>query len=381
MNLRDAKKEANLLFESGISPMFQSKSGVGKSDMIHRLFQDIKSRDAAKGIRWGYGEVFLATKNPTALMGVPFKGEKVFDYPDGTKRTITVTDPAVPTWMISDEGLPANAYDRFFLFFDEYGQGDPDTKKPTAEVFLKKRLEHWHLPHGSITVGATNKGSRYGVTKDFDFCINRRALLEIMGDAKVWVEDFADHPYNWMGKQWQMMGVTKAWALTNPGILNEDEPKEQGPWCTPRSLVAADRYIQAKMAMNGGKLPTDGLTIETLAGIIGMPATASLVAHLQFKLNLPSYDEVVADPDNTPVPSKADLHMLMAYELAGMTQAKDLAPVIKYVGRMPKDMSITYVTAVLRRDYKGLMNEPAMQQWIAKNAALVSVIASLSNQP
>ncbi len=31
---------------------------------------------------------------------------------------------------------------------------------------------------------------------------------------------------------------------TNPQIIFEPEPKEQGPWCTPRSLCAADRYIQ-----------------------------------------------------------------------------------------------------------------------------------------
>jgi hypothetical protein len=41
-------------------------------------------------------------------------------------------------------------------------------------------------------------------------------------------------------------------------------------------------------------------------------------------------------------------------------------------------MAVTYVSSLLRRDYAGFINQPAMQGWIAKNAALVSIIASLS---
>lgn len=381
MNMREARAETEMLIEAGISPIWISSSGVGKSDLDRQMFlrwKEAREKIAGKGTV-GYGQMFLATQTPPDLLGVPFKGEKVFEYPDGTTRTITVTDPTVPMWMISDEGKPADAYPGgFWLFLDEYGQGDPDVKKAAAELLLKKKIGYWALPHGSVVVAATNRGARYGVTKDFDFCINRRGQIEIRPDARIFVEDFADKPYRWEGKTWQMMGVSKAWAMQNPGILCEPEPKEQGPWCTPRSLTAADRYLQTKMARLNGQLPTDPLTTETMQGIIGAPATTSLAAHLQFALALPSYEDVVREPMDTPIPNKADLHMLMAYQLAGLTQPQDLASCIKYIGRLPKDMSITYVTALLRRDYKSIMNEPAMQAWIAKNAALVSVIASLS---
>jgi hypothetical protein len=38
-------------------------------------------------------------------------------------------------------------------------------------------------------------------------------------------------------------------------------------------------------------------------------------------------------------------------------------------------MGVTYISSLLRRDYKGIINQPAMQAWINKNAALVSIIA------
>ena len=113
-------------------------------------------------------------------------------------------------------------------------------------------------------------------------------------------------------------------------------------------------------------------------GKIGMAAATSYVGHLQFQIELPHYEDVVKDPEHTPIPGKADLLMLMAYELAGRSKAADLAPIIKYVSRMPKDMSVTYISSLLRRDYKGMLNEPPMQAWISKNAMLMTVIAGLS---
>jgi hypothetical protein len=217
------------------------------------------------------------------------------------------------------------------------------------------------------------------VTKEFDFIIGRRAEYEISGDADVWIEDFADKPYTWQGKTWNTMPVTKAWAKQHPEILFEPKPDKQGPWCNPRTLTMADRYAQVMAEFNNGTIPvSDGGFVEGMAGKIGMAATQSFVSHLQFLIELPHYEDVVKDPDGTVLPKKADLLMLMAYELAGRCQVPDLGNVIKYVSRMPKDMSVTFVSSLLRRDYKRIVNEPAMQAWINKNAQLVSVIASLA---
>ena len=52
---------------------------------------------------------------------------------------------------------------------------------------------------------------------------------------------------------------------------------------------------------------------------------------------------------------------------------------ITYIERLKaKDMSVTFISSLLRRDYKGIINAPAMQSWINKNATLISVISSLS---
>jgi len=390
MNIIEARRETMALIEAGNAALWSSGSGLGKSSVAFSMFEEIRDRDAAlpRPIRWGFGQIFAATQNPADIIGYQFKGERTYQITNPVTgqpvdHTITVTEPSVPLWMMMSDGkggpmMPAFMFDKFFLLIDEYGQGEADTKRVIAEVFLNGGTSPWYLPHGSVRLACTNQGARYGVSKDFDFCIARRSQIDIEGDIDITLR-YMDKPYYHQGKQWQTTPVIKAWAAANPQIVFEQEPKEQGPWCNPRQLCAVDRYLQTKWQMQGNQ-DIEAVAASTIAGTIGMPATQSLLSHLQFLLELPSYNDVVSDPANCPVPNRADLQMLMAYQLAGYTQQADLGPCIQYIQRLPKDMGVTYISSLLRRDYKGIIGQPAMQAWINKNAALVSIISSLATQ-
>lgn len=388
MNIIQARRETMALIEAGNAVLWSSGSGLGKSSVTFDMFKELRDRDEPQGIKWGYGVIFAATQTPPDLIGYQFKGDKTYDVLDvstgqAVQRQITVTDPSVPLWMMMTDGKggppqPAFMFDKCFLVIDEYGQGEADVKRAVAEIFLNGGTSPWYLPPGSVRIACTNQGSRYGVSKDFDFCIARRTQIDIDGDIEVTLR-YMNKAYYHQGKMWQTTPVIKAWAAANPQIVFEPEPKDQGPWCNPRQLCAVDRYLQTKWQMQGNQ-DVEPVAASTIAGTIGMGATQSLLSHLQFLLELPSYQDVVADPAGCPVPSRADLQMLMAYQLAGYTQSADLAPCIQYIQRLPKDMGVTYISSLLSRDYKGIIGQPAMQAWINKNAALVSIISSLSSQ-
>lgn len=387
MNLREAKGELSACTDAGNCVLMVSGSGIGKSQLVYQEFTALKEREKDH-TRWGLGVIFAATQTPPDLIGYQFKGDRQFTDPvTGEIKSYTITDPSCPLWMMSvphgDDpgGKPAWMYDRFFLHIDEYGQGEGDTKRAMAEIALNGGTSPWYLPYGSIRVMCSNEGLNYGVTKDFDFCVARRTLIRITGNAEVWVEDFADKPYAHQGKQWQVMPVTKAWALTNPQCLFEKEPKVQGPWCNPRTLTSMDRYLQVKARRHPkGEVPTDTVTQEVMEGTIGTPSTQSFMQHLTYRVKLPPYEDVVADPTGIELPKKVDMLMLMAYEMAGRAKPKDLQALMTLIGRKdwPRDMAITFISALVKRDYKAVINEPAMQAWITKNAALVSTIAALT---
>ncbi len=333
------------------------------------------------GMKLGLSTIFMATQSPIGVTGLPWKGELHYGG-----RTYTITKPAIPGWylakdMTTGEVAPADQFDKVLLVLEEWGQGDAETKRAGAELLNAGGAGEYYLPKGSWRLALSNSDVRDGITKEFDFVINRRNQLPITGDVEVWVDDYADLPQDdEAGRIWYVSPTTKAWALANPTIPLEPKPKEQGPWCTFRSLTMADRYAQIMAERNNGIMPVDNPGfVEAMAGTIGMGAAKSLIGFWQFRLELPSYEAVVADPTGTDVPERFDLRMLMCYELAGRCKPNDLEKVITYVKRIPlPDMQITFAASLLRRDYKSYLLHPAMAAWMQVNAQLVSMVAMVN---
>lgn len=383
MNLREAMQTAKYNIQAGNATIIKSDPGVGKTDMSHGLVRWFANVLHA-GKRVGYNSIFMATQSGVSFTGLPWKGEIKVKDAHGNEVEFTVTKPAIPSWaMMTDvatgERLPACCFDVCILIIEEWGQGEREAKVAGAEVLLNGGTPPFYMPPGSARIALSNIDSKDAVTKEFDFIINRRDEIIVKGDVDVWIEDFADKPYMLNGKQWQVMPVTKAWAKAKPDELFGEKPQKQGSWATARSVTMWDRFAQIAAAENGGKVPIENSAFtDASAGYIGMGATASLFSHLQFLVELPAYEDVIVDPANCPIPNKADLKMLMMYELAHRAKPEGLSQVIGYIQRYPKDMSVTFITAMLRRDYAGLINQPPMQAWVAKNASLVSIISSLA---
>lgn len=391
MNLRESVTETKRSIRAGNAVIMKSDPGIGKTDVSHNIVRWF-ANELHAGKRVGWSTIFMATQSGVSFTGLPWKGAIKVKAVDGSEREFTVTDPAIPLWYImtdcaTGERLPACCFDVCILLIEEWGQGEREAKVAGAEVLLHGGTPPFYMPPGSARIALSNIDSKDAVTKEFDFIINRRGSQIIKGDVDVWIEDFADKPYKFNNQTWQVMPVTKAWAKAKPDELFGGKPEKQGEWATPRSVTAWDRYAQIAASENGGKVPIENSAFtEASAGYIGMGATTSLFSHLQFLVELPPYEDVVKDPMGTPIPTKPDLQMLMMYELAHRTQPDGLASVIAYISRkrtatdrgIPSDMSTTFITALLRRDYAGLINQPAMQAWVAKNASLVSIIASLA---
>ena len=376
MNLREAYKYTTAYMKSGSAVAWISPPGLGKTDTMRKLIAWMKK--SYPGKRLGVAIIFMATQSPIGFTGLPWKG--LLEY-GGTQYT--VTDPAIPQWYLAHdvetgELAPADKFDRVLLIVEEWGQGDLDTKKTAADLLLHGAVGKWRLPPGSFRIALSNNDARDGVTKEFDFVINRRCQLTIEGDVDVWLEDFADRPQE---DGSTIMPVTKAWAKHNSQVLFEPKPKEQGPWCTPRSITMWDRFTQVVIEDGNGVIPyEDPAYIQATAGMIGMPATKSILDACRFTLDLPTKEQVVKDPTGTEIPTRPDLLMLMMYELAARTKPDEIGPVLQYVSRVKMvSMHITFVTAMLKRDYKGIIDHPAMKAWISKNAQIVAKVGGLSH--
>jgi hypothetical protein len=378
MHIRDVKKQTKANFKAGNSVLWKGPPGWAKTAVSIELFNEMAAEKKAidPNIRCGLCRIFMATQSDVDATGLPWRAEMTING-----KTYNVTKPAIPTWGISTDGIPAIEYDWVLLVLEEWGQGQLEAKRAFASIMLEKGTPGFYLPTGSNVLALSNVDASDGVTKEFDFIIGRRKEFTVTSSVQVWDEDFASKPYQHDGKTWNVSPLMRTFAQQRTPIFFEAKPKVQGPWCNPRSACTNDRSIQVMTADNGGKVPLEDASFqEDLQGGWGVPATQGFLELCQFQIELPSYEDVVAKPMETRIPKQADQLMLMAYGMAARTQSDDIGKVLDYISRKdwPKDMQITYTSSLLKRDYAGFINHPDMQSWIGRNASMMSIIGSLS---
>lgn len=356
LTLKQAKSVLPTFFDQRISVELQSSPGLGKSDVIQQLVTELSARD---GFEWGYAELFLATQTPPDLLGYMMPETRTFDGAD-----VRVSSWTMPAWMMTKDGKPVTSYRRGILFLDEYGQGEADVKRASAQLLLKGELGPWRVPDGWAVVAASNRSDdRSGVTKSFDFVINRRAQFEITPDLESWEE--------WAHTS-EVTALTITFAKQHPEIVFSGKvPEKQGPWCTPRSLVMADKMLHA-MSVDG-KLPDDPIAVSVVTSLIGAAAARAYFVFVQLENELPKFEKIVADPAGIKVPERPDAQMLVCYNLAHRITPETVDPVVTYMNRFPKEFGITFVKSATARNYK-LINTPAFKKWCSENASLMAAL-------
>lgn len=360
MIFNDLRRVMPGLLDSGVSIELRSPPGRGKSEFVYDTVGAMSARD---GEEWGFTSLFLATQTPPDLLGYMFKGEMEWEG-----RKISVTDPTMPAWMVTDKGKPVMAHRRGILFLDEFGQGQQDVKAAAAELLLNKRVGKWRLPEGWSVICASNRSKdRSGVTKSLDFVINRREEIDITDDLQSW-ED-------WAFKH----GVDPLFiSFTNQNVnvvFTPDVPAEQGPWCTPRSLVLLYKMFD-KMRDGDGRIPTDKLAIELASGMIGKAAAAALFAHIKLGHEMPSFEDIINNPTKTRVTNKPDAGILITYNLAARVNDKNADPIVTYMERMPKEFAVSFAKAACRRDPTVIYTK-AFEGWSNRNSSLMTALVDI----
>ena len=218
-------------------------------------------------------------------------------------------------------------------------------------------------------MAGNRQGDRSGSTKELDHLINRRFEIDLSDDHEGWEI--------WALKNNVHPAFIK-FAKDNPQIVfSSERPKEQGPWCTPRSLVATSELLTSLATFNGnGELPTDDDAVELAAAGIGSAAAGQLFATIRLDAELPEFEEVVKNPTGAKFSTAPDVQMLACYKYAQKVDASTIAPVIQYIERMPADFASTFVKAAVTKT-KMLAAHPAMMAWQQRNNSIMTTLHML----
>ena len=115
----------------------------------------------------------------------------------------------------------------YVLFLDELNACSHEVQKAFYSLIHERRIGEYHLPAGSIVIGAGNRAQDSAIVKTMSSAlINRMFHVQLKADPKQWL--------NWAYEEdlhpWVINYITQ-----RPDHLFSEPPKTEEPYSTPRS--------------------------------------------------------------------------------------------------------------------------------------------------
>ena len=115
----------------------------------------------------------------------------------------------------------------YVLFLDELNACSQEVQKAFYSLIHEKRIGEYHLPEGSIVIGAGNRAQDSAIVKTMSSAlINRMFHVQLKADPNQWI--------NWAYEEgihpWVIDYITQ-----RPDHLFSEPPKTEEPYSTPRS--------------------------------------------------------------------------------------------------------------------------------------------------
>lgn len=359
MRILDLKKIAGTLHEAGDAVHLVGPPGCGKTDVIRN---DIVALLSAKyQTEFGFHMSIAPTLDAPDYKGflVPTKDAQ------GRLLSAFTRSPELP----SDEYLAAHP--RGIYFVDELSSAEHLTQKALASVLLEKQFGNYFLPPGwQVWVASNRAADRAGALKMLSHIQNRVTEIPIDNDAlswAVWAETHGIHP------------LLIAWAKSNPTVAFVDEVPGTGrPFCTARSIVRAAKKLQVGLRRDAeGKLidmelPSDSLIQQAVYGDVGEGAGSSMFGYLKVWDQLPTLEEIVANPMKAKCPDELSAGWAAGQMAIHFASKDNIDAIWTYTERLPREVQVSMAKSLLERSGSALLNSPTMIKWIHANKALIT---------
>lgn len=357
MNLNQYSEALSNIYKAGVTAHLVGAPGIGKSD-VNRQTKDKLS--AEYGEEFGYVEVLCTAIDAPDVLGflVPSKRD------DGT---------AIAHYTMSNivAKVEATGLNRGIINLEEFAQADQLTQKALAQLINEKQVGEHKLPDGWFIVMSSNRTKdKSGAGKMLSHITNRIITLNIMSDVdsySEWYEREGKHP------------LGAAYAKARPGNLFSDEvPSKDGPFATPRSFTRAIDYLSliAGNDANGNvqmKLPSDPVSQEVVAGLIGDGAAADLFSFLKVESILPSIEDVLKDPEHCKLPpeSRLDGQYALMQLLLHYAESDNIEQLFTCGKRLNLELQTSMVRSLIKKSGGTLLNSPSISKFISEHRALI----------
>ena len=226
----------------------------------------------------------------------------------------------------------------YVLFLDELNACSQEVQKAFYSLIHERRIGEYHLPEGSIVVGAGNRAQDSAIVKTMSSAlINRMFHVQMKVDAKQWLK--------WASREGLHRWVID-YIIQRPDHLFSSPPKTEEPFSTPRSW---HMLSDALYEYGAGQREISSTVLKILSYACLSPSHAGMfLAYTKTLRNNHMLEDIIAQ--NAKWPTKPEERDIL-YFLAQSFRAKLLTELPK----SKQDMSGNMLSFVFRA--KGMIKE------------------------
>jgi len=314
--------------------------GIAKTQWIKSTFRDMY----AEHLGLSSDQVCLLQERVANRDSAEIAGVALPCKTDDGEMITKFTKPPLIT-KIEETGM-----DHGIILFDELLQSSADVQKVLAPVLdpAERALADWPIPDGWIVAATGNRvADKSGASRFLSFLNNRCRVFELEFSINQWADWARDNGVN-------PLAVDAAVTYHGDGFFADSVPTEDGPFCTPRSLVHAASDLTAFMdtdAFDGAYIPSH---IEALiASSIGQRAAGMLSRHIAMADEVPQAEDIYNGPNDARVPDATGYQLLAANRAINGAHSAALGEAtLQYIVRLRPDLQVSLGTKLLRASAK-----------------------------
>ncbi len=311
------------IIPSGISAFITGAPGIGKSDLIRSVANDLDLEVV---------DVRASLLDPVDLRGLPSVGD------------------GVTQWNMPDF-FPKEG--RGIIFLDEINVAPKLVQGALYQLVLDRKLGDYEVPEGWVVIAAGNRKEDRAIVQDAGTALATRFVhLDLVPDLDDWT-DWAVQDDSGIATE------VLAFIRFRPELLHKFSADEK-THPTPRTWSFVSRIFDTN--------PDRALRLALYSGCVGEAAAVEFTGFLDIMERIPSIDEVLMDPDGAEVPEAQDVAVLYALtaSLAKKATKDNVAKVFQYLKRLPEEFGGFAAKAMLGRD-KNLGRTKAFTTYAVNN--------------
>jgi len=323
--IKSAAEICKFYMRQKIPVLVSGPPGVGKSEMWEQIAKDESSILI---------DLRLGMMDPVDLLGL-----------QSVSNGITHWNR--PAWM-----PPEGTKDKYIILFDEIADIGRSMQSAAYQLILNGRAGPHILGENCYRCAAGNRREDRAAAQAMSTALaNRFAHIDVIADVDAFIE--------WCNRN-EIDPLIPGFIRFRPNLLHSMEGADLRAFPTPRAWARVAKCVQADASMR----------FRLIQGLVGEGPAGEFEVYMR-GLDLPSLDDILADPKRTPIPKQPSSKYALSSMLARYAKRDNFAKIVTYISRpdFGRDFETVTVLDATKRD-SSLCDTKAWIEWANRNSDL-----------